>query len=69
MNWTRSATGKTVASKGADRFSIEPLRCWKDGSYVLRFRVRVNGAAIGGVYPTLFVSRAAAKKAVEGGVR
>jgi len=68
MNWRKSATGSWVAYDGKNYYAVEPLNCFTKegcggGKLVIRYRLRINQAAVGGADKTkLFVSAAAGKK-------
>lgn len=65
MNWKKSATGKWVATF-TRRFSIEPMNCFPSGGrgkLVIRYRLRVDGSAVGGVTPVMFPTVELAKLA------
>lgn len=63
MNWKRSATGNWVSYFAKRRFVIESLACWEAKKQVRRYRLRVDGSAVGGVRPVLYKSVAGAKRA------
>lgn len=68
LAWKRSATGNWVAFDGRNRYSIESLACYEGKRQVRRYRLRINGSAVGGAHPRLFPSVAAAKKWVQDGL-
>jgi hypothetical protein len=75
MNWRKSATGSWVAYDGKNYYAVEPLNCFTKGGcgggkLLIRYRLRVNQAAVGGADNTkLFASVAGAKKHAESMVK
>lgn len=63
MDWRRSATGNWVSFFAQRRFTIDSLACYIGKKQVRRYRLRVDGSAVGGARPELYKSVAAAKRA------